>query len=154
MVEPFHKSGDEPVNNQSIAVSDAIQPACPVVFYDGDCPLCRREISHYRRMDRAMRLQWVDAASDAGTLAVYGLSLEQAMAELHVQDGAGRWHRGIDAFVLIWSCLPAYRWLARVVSVTGLRRPLAVAYRYFARWRYRRRCGKHGCTSAQNIRSH
>jgi predicted DCC family thiol-disulfide oxidoreductase YuxK len=142
------------VNNQSSAVSDAIQPACPVVFYDGDCPLCRREIAHYRRIDKARRLRWVDAASDAKALAVHGLSHEQAMAELHVRDGTGGWHRGIDAFILIWTRLPAYRWLAHAVSILRLRRPLAFAYRHFAVWRYRRRCGADSCSGAKTVRGH
>ena len=49
------------------------------------------------------------------------------MAELHVLDGAVRWQRGIDAFLLIWQQLPAYRWLARFITALGLRRPLAFA---------------------------
>jgi multiple sugar transport system permease protein len=36
-------------------------------------------------------LRWVDAVNEPETLARYGLSLKQAMAELHVLDGAGRW---------------------------------------------------------------
>jgi len=138
------------VSPQSHARPDPAQPARPVVFFDGACPLCRREIAHYRRVDRTGRVRWIDAASDTGALAVYGLSREQAMAELHVQDGAGRWHRGIDAFVVIWSRLPAYRWLARVASVPGLHQVLSFAYRHFARWRYRRRCGTDGCTTTQS----
>ena len=59
----------------------------PVVFFDGGCPLCRREIAHYRRIDSAQRLCWVDAASEPEALSRHGLSLEAAMAELHVLDG-------------------------------------------------------------------
>jgi len=62
------------------------------------------------------------------------------MAELHVLDGNGGWHRGVDAFLFIWSRLPAYRWLARLVSALGLRSPLRFVYRHFAAWRYRSRC--------------
>ena len=119
----------------------------PVVFFDGSCPLCRREIAHYRRIDRAERLQWVDASSEPVALADYGLDLQRAMAELHVLDGSGQWHRGVDAFMVIWDHLPAYRWLARLVSTTGLRTPLGVGYRHFAAWRYRRRCGTGGCAT-------
>jgi hypothetical protein len=46
----------------------------------------------------------------------------------------------VDAFLVIWNHLPAYRWLARTVTSLGLRRPLAYAYRNFAAWRFRRRC--------------
>ncbi len=120
----------------------------PVVFFDGGCPLCRREIAHYRRMDKAARLHWVDAASAAGTLAAHGLALETAMAELHVLDRTGQWQRGIDAFMVIWNHLPGYRWLARLVSVLGLRHPLGFAYRHFAAWRYRRRCDTGSCATA------
>ena len=117
----------------------------PVVFFDGSCPLCRREIAHYRRIDRAKRLHWIDASSEPEALAGYGLDLQRAMTELHVLDSSGQWQRSVDAFIVIWDHLPAYRWLARLVSTTGMRTPLGFVYRRFAAWRYRRRCGTGGC---------
>lgn len=124
----------------------------PAVFYDGNCPLCRREIAHYRRIDRSGQICWIDAAADHEALARHGLSLEQAMAELHVLDKTGAWRRGLDAFITIWVHLPPYRWLARLASLPGLKQLLAAAYRLFARWRYRRRCGSDGCTIEQPVR--
>jgi predicted DCC family thiol-disulfide oxidoreductase YuxK len=126
----------------------------PVVFYDGDCPLCRREIAHYRRLDREARLCWVDAAAETELLARYDLSQQSAMAELHVLDTAGRWQRGVDAFLVIWQHLPGYHWLERVVRGLRLRRPLGFLYRRFAAWRYRRRCSAGGCVTAQGRRVH
>jgi predicted DCC family thiol-disulfide oxidoreductase YuxK len=116
-----------------------------VVFFDGGCPLCRREIAHYRRLDRNRRLHWVDAAAGSIALSGYGLSPVHAMAELHVLDGAGRWQRGVDAFLVIWTHLPAYRWLARLASLPVMHQGLAFAYRRFAAWRYRQRCGTGAC---------
>lgn len=124
-----------------------IEETQPVVFFDGSCPLCCREIAHYRRIDRAKRLHWLDASNKPEELAGYGLDLQSAMTELHVLDGSGQWHRGVDAFMVIWDHLPAYRWLARLVSTTGLRTPLSVGYRHFAAWRYRRRCGTGSCAT-------
>jgi predicted DCC family thiol-disulfide oxidoreductase YuxK len=119
----------------------------PVVFYDGACPLCSREIAHYRRVDTAARLHWVDAATESQTLAEHGLDLERAMAELHVLDSNGRWQRGVDAFLVIWSHLPPYRWLPRLISILRLRTPLGFVYRRFAAWRYRNRCGTNSCAA-------
>ena len=124
----------------------------PKVFFDGGCPLCRREIAHYRRIDRTGRLRWIDIASEPGTLSGYGLTLDRAMAVLHVLDSAGRWQRGIDGFLVIWMHLPAYRWLARLARILGLRAPLEVMYRQFARWRYRNRCGVDGCSIPGKMR--
>ena len=120
----------------------------PVVFYDGDCPLCRREIDHYRRVDRASRLCWVDAASEPDSLGDFGLTFDVAMAELHVLDEAGQWQRGVDAFLVIWDHLPRYRWLTALVRGLRLRSPQRVEYRRFARWRSRRRCDTSGCSLA------
>jgi len=101
----------------------------PVVFYDGDCPLCRREIDHYRRVDRALRVRWVDAASETDSLRDFGLTLNDAMAELHVLDEAGQWQRGVDAFLVIWDHLPRYRWLTALVRGLRLRSPLTTRLR-------------------------
>lgn len=125
----------------------------PIVFFDGACPLCRREIAHYRRRDGADRLRWVDADSERSTLDIYGIELQRAMTELHVLDAAGCWHRGVDAFVYIWSRLPAYAWLARTASIPGLRGLLEFAYRHFAAWRYRRRCNTGHCQVAGGTRT-
>ena len=51
------------------------EPHLPVVFFDGGCPLCRREIAHYRRIDTAQRLCWVDAASEPEALQRHGVSM-------------------------------------------------------------------------------
>jgi predicted DCC family thiol-disulfide oxidoreductase YuxK len=137
------------------------EPACdeqqadkrPVVFYDGDCPLCRREIAHYQRIDGEGRLRWVDAAGEPDILTGYELTLEAAMAELHVLDADGQWQRGVDAFLVIWAHLPRYRWLVRLVSFPGLHGLLSIAYRHFAVWRNRRRCSANGCQAASGTRT-
>jgi len=35
-------------------------PTRPILFYDGQCPLCRKEIAHYQRLDRQQRVDWQD----------------------------------------------------------------------------------------------
>ncbi len=116
-----------------------------LVFYDGNCSLCRREITHYRRIDRSGELCWVDITDDHGLLDEHRLSFEAAMRELHVLDKSGVWHRGIDGFTVIWRHLPRYRWLSRLIQLPGIHPAARVAYRRFAEWRFTRRCTTGQC---------
>ncbi len=117
------------------------------MFYDGGCPLCRREVAHYRRLDRAGRVDWVDISRDPETLATLGVTLEQAMARLHVQDRQGRLLTGVPAFAAVWDALPGYRHLARLVRALGLVPALDWGYARFARRRYARRCAEGFCAA-------
>ena len=54
------------MSTQAPVVTQHADPVRPMVFYDGGCPLCRREIAHYRRIDSAERLRWVDALNEPG----------------------------------------------------------------------------------------
>ena len=47
----------------------------PIMFYDGECPLCRREVAHYRRLDRERRIDWSDITREPERLEKYGISL-------------------------------------------------------------------------------
>ena len=127
--------------------SNADRPAARV-FYDGACPLCRREIGHYQRLRGADRIDWVDISADQAKLQRYGLSRRVAMARLHVLDAAGTWQTGAWAFAELWSHLPAYRWLAGLLRRSGALPLLDRGYSVFARRRLRRQCNTGVCTDA------
>jgi len=110
------------------------------VFFDGRCPLCLREISHYQRMDHAQKIRWVDIWENEPLLKTLGLTLEQTMRVFHVLDRSGELKTGAYGFVEVWQQLPYYRWLGRGVQHLRLTTPLNWLYHHFARWRYRSRC--------------
>ena len=117
-----------------------------IVFYDGGCPLCNREIKHYQRLDSAGRIDWIDISRDASLLQAMGVTVETAMARLHVLHRDGWLATGASAFAVVWSELPYYRWLARLVYGLGLLPLLERLYGRFARWRFQRRCQEGFCT--------
>ncbi|MGE5153916.1 MAG: thiol-disulfide oxidoreductase DCC family protein [Bdellovibrio bacteriovorus] len=122
------------------------QANATVVFYDGGCPLCRREIAHYRRLDRVGALEWLDLHQSGDRLGLAGIDLDTTMARLHVIDPQRGLVSGVPGFVAIWRRLPYYRHLARLVEGLRLAGPLDRVYDRFARWRLRRRCGDGACS--------
>lgn len=116
----------------------------PVIFYDGGCPLCRREIQHYWRLDLDGRIEWLDVADPTVSLERFGLARQSTLQRLHAIDERGGVQVGVPAFLTIWRALPGYRWLAAAIVGLRLTGVLDVLYRRFADWRYGRRC-KEGC---------
>ena len=89
------------------------------VLYNGDCPICAREIAAYRR--RAERTGAPLAFEDlnGADLGDWGLAPEDARRRLHVRLG-DRVLSGLPAFVALWERLPGMGWLARLVSLPGV----------------------------------
>ena len=118
------------------------------VFFDGACPLCSREIEHYRRQDRLGRLEPIDISAPDFDPRCYGIARESFMAELHAIDRAGTVYRGVAAFRAIWQAFPektGYRVMGRLIGLP-LVEPLAgMAYRLFARLRPHLPGRKAGC---------
>jgi demethoxyubiquinone hydroxylase (CLK1/Coq7/Cat5 family) len=109
-------------------------PTC-TVYFDGACPLCRREIAHYRSLPGAEGMSWVDASScDAASLGA-GLDRDDALARLHVRRDDGTLVSGAAAFAAIWSRLPAYSALGRLASWRPLLSTMEAAYVAFLRLR-------------------
>ncbi|MBK1722615.1 thiol-disulfide oxidoreductase DCC family protein [Thiocystis violacea] len=114
------------------------------VLYDGGCPLCRREIALYQRLRPRRPLVWIDIHADAGAPGRFGISREAAMARFHVLDGE-QIHTGAAAFLLLWSAMPGWRHLARLVQALRLDGVLERGYVWFARRRLRQRCTEDSC---------
>lgn len=119
----------------------------PIVFYDGDCPLCKKEIGHYMGIDQNKSVHWVDISTDKILLTHYGISFASAMKKLHVIDINNQIRIGVDAFLTIWLRLPYYRYLAKTVTLLKLKKPMTWAYNIFAKQRYKKFIQRQRCTT-------
>jgi predicted DCC family thiol-disulfide oxidoreductase YuxK len=97
------------------------------VLYNGQCPICAREIDVYRReaQTRGLPLAFDDLHDT--DLARWGVDADAARRRLHVLVD-GRVLSGVPAFLALWAALPRWRWLARLVGLPGLRHLAAIVY--------------------------
>lgn len=104
------------------------------VFYDGDCPLCRREINLLRRWDRRSRIRFTDIADPHFSAEKYGLSQEQFMAEIQGRLPDGSWLTGVEVFRHLYSAV-GFGPVVSLSRLPGIRQTLNVMYRFFAKRR-------------------
>jgi predicted DCC family thiol-disulfide oxidoreductase YuxK len=121
------------------------------LLFDGDYPLCTREIAWLRLRDAAGSLAFADIAAPAFDPSRYGRTREQLMAAMHAVRPDGALLVGADVFREAWS-LVGLRWLVAPSRWPLLRRVVDAGYRVFARHRVRlgrlfgRRCDEGRCT--------
>jgi ubiquinone biosynthesis monooxygenase Coq7 len=105
------------------------------VYYDGACPLCRREIEFYRRRSANAAIDWVDAsAGDEGSIAP-DLKRAEALERFHVRLPDGRLESGARGFGELWAAVPGFHWLGRLALTRPAHPILEFAYRRFLRFR-------------------
>ena len=112
-----------------------------IVFFDGGCNLCSREIRYYRKLDRQERISWQDITRDTTLLEAFGISPEDAMRRFHVLDSQGVMRTGAPAFLALWEELPGFRLLPGLFYKCRLVSALDWLYNRFADWRYSSRSG-------------
>lgn len=118
------------------------------VFYDGDCPLCLREIRLLQRLDRRGQIRFTDIATPEFDAAAWGTDQATLMGHIHGRLGDGRWIRGVEVFRQLYAAV-GLGWVVAVTRVPGLSHALDLAYEIFARNRLRltgRRCDDGVCS--------
>ena len=93
------------------------------VWFNGDCPVCSREIGAYARAAgrRDLPLRFHDSMRATRPLSLYGLRREHLERRLYLRDEQGRIVSGFRAVLVLWARIPEYHWLARVFSWPPLR---------------------------------
>ena len=109
------------------------------MFFDGGCPLCAKEVAHYRRIDVHDSVNWLDISTHPESLEKHNISYLAAMEHLHVLNANGEMVRGAYAFQALWQALPRYRILATIVSVPGFLWIMDNVYNQFAKRRFAKR---------------
>ena len=101
------------------------------VYFDGACPLCRREVDFYRRRRGAAAIEFVDVSDATGDHVASDLRTDEALARFHVRGADGRLYSGAQGFAALWAALPAFRRLAALFRLPLVERLAERAYRMF-----------------------
>jgi predicted DCC family thiol-disulfide oxidoreductase YuxK len=106
------------------------------VFFDGDCPLCIREVNLLRRLDRHGRVQFTDIAGPDFVAAVTPEEHADFMARIRGRLPDGTMIEGVEVFRRLYAAV-GFGALVAMTRVPGLSQLLDLGYRVFARNRLR-----------------
>ena len=97
------------------------------VLFNANCPVCSFEIGHYQSYSckNGLQIQFDDLNSDARLR--WGLDADTAAKSLYVLHD-GKITSGVAAFIVLWSQMPRYRWLAKLVGLPGVRHVASAVY--------------------------
>ena len=82
------------------------------VLYNGSCPICSREIDHYKKLSTTIEYQDLNKID----LDKWNFDIESAKKRLHVEHN-GKLLIGVDAFIELWRDIPRYRLLAWIANL-------------------------------------
>lgn len=75
------------------------------IYYDKSCPLCSAEIHGLKNLDSESRMTLVDCSAedfDDSPFQPDGIKQQDMMNALHIRDEHGAWHKGVDAFEVLY----------------------------------------------------
>ncbi|MEM9810997.1 MAG: DUF393 domain-containing protein [Pseudomonadota bacterium] len=104
------------------------------VFYDGACPLCRREIALMRRLDRRGKLQFENLADPDAAISC-PIDRRELLARFHARLPDGEMVSGARAFTESYAQVPGLGWVAILGRFGPTRVLLEGLYRGFLRVR-------------------
>ena len=114
------------------ALASAAPPA--TVYFDGACPLCRKEIALLKRLDKRGRLAFEDV-SDPDAAPSCDRSREALLARFHVRRPDGTLVDGARAFFESWGRLPGLSFLRGIARVPPVLWVAEAGYRVFLKLR-------------------
>ncbi|NNU79333.1 DUF393 domain-containing protein [Halovulum dunhuangense] len=107
--------------------------AAEEIYFDGGCPICRREIAVYRQMRGLESTLFTDVTAPDAVLP--GIAREEALARFHVRRTDGSVTSGARAFLAVWRASPRLRRIAVILDRRPLVDLLELGYRAFLRVR-------------------
>ncbi|TRW48828.1 DUF393 domain-containing protein [Aliidiomarina halalkaliphila] len=105
------------------------------IFYDGQCPLCVREMKHLKRLDKHQQIAFEDILEDDFSARYPQVSVAKANTILHGLTSRGEMLYGLDVTHAAWS-LAGRGWLTAPLRWPFIGWVADRAYLYFARNRY------------------
>ncbi|CAM3696601.1 thiol-disulfide oxidoreductase DCC family protein [Halomonas sp. AOP12-C2-37] len=112
------------------------------IFYDAQCPLCRKERRRYERWlgHEADDIDWLDVSENEQALRDKGVEPAMALRSLHIETTQGELIEGIDAYRVLMRRISLLVPVAWVLGLPGIKPGVRALY---DRW-VKRRLQKQG----------
>lgn len=116
------------------------------VFYDGECPLCLREIEMLRRKDRRHRIRFTNIADEQFDADSVGVPWPTLMERIHGRLPDGTMLEGVEVFRRLYAAV-GFGTLVAATRLPLIAPLLELSYRTFAKNRLRLtgRCSDEAC---------
>lgn len=113
------------------------------IFYDGECPFCKREVEFMKKRDPKGSLAFEDIESEGFDPSPYGLSYEDTTRVIHAVRADGSVLQKMEVFREAYTLL-GFGWLLAPTGWPGLRGLFDFLYETFAKNRVKlgRWCGR------------
>ncbi len=86
----------------------------PKVYYNDECAICKLEINHYKKICDSINWQGIHKINDLKQ--EINKTPAQIIRRLHVKKDDNILI-GVDAFIFIWSKIPRYKSLSKIVKL-------------------------------------
>jgi predicted DCC family thiol-disulfide oxidoreductase YuxK len=106
------------------------------LYYDGDCPLCMREVRLLRRLDARERIRFVDIAAEGFDPSSVGVTYRALMDRIHARLSDGTIVEGVEVFRRLYAAV-GFGPLVALTRLPGIAQLLDLGYRWFAKNRLR-----------------
>ncbi len=102
-----------------------------IVWYDGACPLCIREIALMRKLDRREAITFVDISTPVASCP---LDRQLMLDRFHASED-GHILSGAAAFAAMWRAIPVLRPIGQFARIPGVLPVLEALYNQFLKIR-------------------
>ena len=82
------------------------------VFYNKSCSICNFEINYYKKTKN--NIEWVDINNVKISKFETNKNAKALLRRLHTKKN-NKVFEGVDAFIEMWSEIPQYRFLAKII---------------------------------------
>lgn len=105
-----------------------------IIFYDGNCPLCAKEMRLLKEADIHSKITLEDINANDFEQRFNYIKHEDALAFLHGQQDNGEMIYGLDVTFAAWQTVGRHKWLT-ILQLPGIRFMADQIYKVFAKYR-------------------
>ena len=122
------------------------------IFFDGDCPLCKREVDFLDSRNQKGFLGFIDINSSDFSSGKYGITYKQAMERIHALKSDGSVIKDIKVFQEAYNLI-GLGWIYAPTKLPILDKFSSFIYGIWAKYRLKmtfrpsieKLCGERGC---------